>query len=296
MRSLALVKRNSVAGEALEGTELLCCNILNPYSRAQHEDSEPVGHLGMSCRMGRTYAAICRHPGCSNKLSLAALAPGGCLRRPLRDPRSQQPQIQEWQQKHGQCFGCAARSSAALAPRCCLRHILDHPRSQRPQIQEGQQKHCQLLGCAGLVSAALAPGCCLRQLLDHPRSQQPQIQEWQQKHKKLRGCAQRPSAVLAPGCCLRRILVHPSPPWPCQANAWLVAARAVPAEPDLQGWADRGFPGSHKKSIWETLHTRKPKGDLVSGKLQKETLENQKRNQLAALAFCSHLESTKQQT
>ena len=122
----------------------------------------------------------------------AALAPGCCLRHGLDDPRSQQPQIQEWQQKQSQLNGCAGHFSAALAPGCCLRQPLDDPRSQQPQIQEWQQKHCQLLRCPGRFSAALAPGCCLRQSLDHPRSQQPQIQEWQQKHhSQLLGCAGR---------------------------------------------------------------------------------------------------------
>ena len=48
---------------------------------------------------------------------------------------SQQPEIQEWQQKHCQLLGCAGRSSAALAPGCCLRHILGHPRSQQPRFK-----------------------------------------------------------------------------------------------------------------------------------------------------------------
>ena len=75
----------------------------------------------------------------------------------VSDPRSQQPQIQEWQQKPGHLLGFVGHSSAALTPGCCLHRNLHYPRSQ-----QWQQKHILLLGCAGRSSAALAPGCCLR--------------------------------------------------------------------------------------------------------------------------------------
>ena len=61
--------------------------------------------------------------GCAEHSS-AALAPGRCLRHVVDHPRSQQPQIQEWQQKHHHLLGCAGRSStdldraAVTAPAC----------------------------------------------------------------------------------------------------------------------------------------------------------------------------------
>ena len=143
-------------------------------------------------------------------------AAGCCLRQIPHDPRSQQPQIQEWQPKRCQLLGSAGRFSAALAAGGCLRQIPHDPRSQQPQIQEWQPKRCQLLGSAGRFSAALAAGCCLRQIPHDPRSQQPQIQEWQQKHTELLGYAERSSAPLAPGWppYFGAPHVTTSPPWP----------------------------------------------------------------------------------
>ena len=69
------------------------------------------------------------------------------LRRCLYNLRSQQPEIQEWQQtSHRQLLGIIC------LPQLILRLAAV---STEPQIQEWQQKHGHLLGCAGRSSAVL---------------------------------------------------------------------------------------------------------------------------------------------
>ena len=110
-----------------------------------------------NCFAGRVFFLLGRGGGASFIIrgkglrSSAALASGCCLSHILDHPRSQQPQIQEWLQKHGELLGC-----------CCLRRTLQHPSSQQLQIQEWRQKQQQLRECAGRSSAVLAHGCCLR--------------------------------------------------------------------------------------------------------------------------------------
>ena len=127
-----------------------------------HREFSPARNRLRQMSTRRRFAA-CRCPDLRSLYSAQIMAQMllhlAADHRTVHDPRSQQPQIQEWQHKHRQLLGCAARYSAGLAPGCRLLPNLECPRSQQPQTQEWQQKPAQLLGCVGRSLAALALGC-----------------------------------------------------------------------------------------------------------------------------------------
>ena len=59
----------------------------------------------------------------------AALAPGCCLHASFHDPRSRQPQIQEWQQHPCELLGCAGRFSAPVSTVSCMTPSHNSPRT-----------------------------------------------------------------------------------------------------------------------------------------------------------------------